>query len=326
VSARPLCVGLGLVLLAATRSASAYCPAMTCDPSSVAQNCKVDAHTGCVLSGQPLFWGPDCVTFSIQKDAAPKAGITYADVKASLERAFTTWTTAACDGGSPSLHFALSDPVSCDVSEYSKVEHNANIIIFREDEWPYEGSQDALGLTRVRFDIENNIGELFDTDIEINAVTEPLSVGEPKSNEVDLDSLITHEIGHALGLGHSLDVQATMVGGYATGSIGLRSLGDDDVAGICEIYPPGRKPTSTSCEPRHGFSPLCVADQPSADTPTAAGAPGDSGDSGEQPSSCAVAPSSGQAGVLGASLSIAAVLLAGTALARRRQLRGRAMR
>ena len=36
----------------------------------------------------------------------------------------------------------------------------------------------------------------------------------------------------------------------------------DDVAGICAIYPPGRDLSTMSCEPRHGFSELCAADQP----------------------------------------------------------------
>jgi MYXO-CTERM domain-containing protein len=282
---RDLGVGLALLLLGLPRQASAFCPAMTCDPTDAEQNCQIDARTKCVKSGQPLFWSSNCVTFSIQKDAAPRAGIDYAAAKASVERAFDAWTSADCGGRGPSLRFTLSEPVTCDASEYSLDHHNANIIVFRENEWPYEGAEDALGLTRVRFDPDVNVGELFDTDIELNAVAEPLSVGEPKANEVDLDSLITHEMGHALGLGHSLDVGATMLAGYATGSVAPRTLGDDDVAGVCEIYPPGRKAGSSSCEPRHGFSELCAVDQPAEparETPS-------TDDASPESSSCSVA-------------------------------------
>jgi hypothetical protein len=258
---------LGLLVLTATHGAWAFCNAMSCDPSDASQHCQTDAKTHCVLSGSPLFWGSDCVTFSIQKTVAPGAGIDYAAAQASLERAFDAWTSADCDGKSPSLRFTLSAPVSCDASEYNKDHRNANILIFREDAWPYEGGEDALGLTRVRFDADDDVGALYDADIEINAVSEPLSIGDPKADEVDLDSLITHELGHALGLGHSLNLQATMIAGYEKGSISLRSLDADDMAGVCNIYPPGRAAPSSSCEPRHGFSELCGADQPASEPP-----------------------------------------------------------
>ena len=266
---RGLGVGFVLLALCMPRAASAFCNAMTCDTSDATQHCQIDPTTQCVSSGVPVFWKSSCVTFSVQEGAAPRAGIDYEAAKASLTRAFAAWTGADCGGGKPpSLRFELSDPVTCDTSEYNRDYRNANILIFREDTWPYEGGEDALGLTRVRFDPDVNVGELWDTDIEINAVSEPLSVGKPAKNEVDLDSLITHELGHALGLGHSIDVDATMIAGYQKGSIGLRSLGDDDVAGVCHIYPPDRQPGSSSCEPRHGFSDLCRADQPASDPPT----------------------------------------------------------
>ena len=271
MKARQLGVGFVLLALSVARGASAFCNAMTCDTGDAKQHCQIDPSTQCVSSGVPVFWKSNCVTFSVQQDAAPRAGIDYEAAKASLTRALAAWTGADCSGKPPSLHFELSDPVGCDASEYNRDQRNANILIFREDTWPYEGGEDALGLTRIRFDPDVNVGELWDTDIEVNAVSEPLSVGQPEKNQVDLDSLLTHEVGHALGLGHSINVDATMIAGYQTGSIGLRTLGADDVAGVCHIYPPDREPGSSSCEPRHGFSDLCGADQPASAPPTDTG-------------------------------------------------------
>jgi hypothetical protein len=283
------CAGLVALLLTTPEVALAYCPAKTCDPTDLEQRCEVDALTKCVISGESLFWSSNCVTFSIQKDAAPSAGVSYADIEASIKRAFVAWTKADCGGKSPSLRLTLSEPVSCDASEYNSKAKNANVIVFREDEWPYEGAEDALGLTRVRFDTDVNVGELFDTDIELNAVSEPLAVGEPKANEVDLDSLVTHELGHALGLAHSLDSGSTMLAGYTKGTRNARTLGDDDVAGVCETYPPGRKAASSSCEPRHGFSELCGAEQPDEGPQIAGSAGSVNDDSPNASSGCALA-------------------------------------
>lgn len=311
---------LGLLVLAAAfhaRDAAAFCQATTCDPSDPTQHCELDAVTKCVLTGEPLYWASSCLTISVQSDAAPGVGINYAAARGSVERAFAAWTNARCDGGTPSIAIELSAPVECSTSEYSGDHRNANIVMFREDEWPYVGGEDALGLTRVRFDLEKAPGELWDADIEVNAVTEPLGVGTPGPSEVDLDSLLTHEAGHVLGLGHTLDVGATMGAGYSPGSTAQRTPEPDDVDGICSIYPPGRKASSSSCEPRHGFSGLCADEQP-AELPPIEEPPSEEATS----SSCALAgsrPGSSSRSGSGENAGALALLLGGSAFLRRRR-------
>ena len=60
-------------------------------------------------------------------------------------------------------------------------------------------------------------------------------VDNPNANfgQLDLFSVVLHEVGHALGLGHSLDSSAVM---YFSYSGARRSLSPDDVAGIRAIY------------------------------------------------------------------------------------------
>eukprot|EP00257_Ricinus_communis_P012138 XP_002533939.2 metalloendoproteinase 3-MMP [Ricinus communis] len=57
----------------------------------------------------------------------------------------------------------------------------------------------------------------------------------PEANEVDLESVAVHEIGHLLGLHHSDDPNAVM---YATFRYGItkRDLDSDDVQGIRALY------------------------------------------------------------------------------------------
>jgi len=286
-----------LLSLLGARQALAFCQATTCDPNKT--KCSTSAE-GCFTSGFPLSWASRCVTVSVQADAAPKQHIDYRAARSSVERAFAAWTKAHCDGDSPSIRVVVNGPVSCDASEYNSDRGNANIVVFRERDWPYPGGEDALGMTMIRFDPMS--GEIWDADIEINAVDEPLSVGEPVAGAVDLDSLLTHEAGHLLGLGHNtLDESTTMFPGYHTGSIELRSLADDDIAGVCGIYPPDRQASSANCEPRHGFSDLCGAEQPAAP-------PAES--SAEERSGCSQTPRSAQRPTVLFALLAALALLA----------------
>ena len=63
-------------------------------------------------------------------------------------------------------------------------------------------------------------------------------------------------LGHFIGLDHSDLFTATMSPDYRKGQIQQRSLEDDDVAGLCAIYPPNRTEKSDPF-PRGGFSSSC---------------------------------------------------------------------
>jgi hypothetical protein len=52
---------------------------------------------------------------------------------------------------------------------------------------------------------------------------------------VDVESVVTHEIGHVLGLSHTEDPLATMFASYR-GDGGQRSLAVDDKLGLCTLY------------------------------------------------------------------------------------------
>jgi hypothetical protein len=58
-------------------------------------------------------------------------------------------------------------------------------------------------------------------------------------NDIDIETVLLHENGHALGLGHSLDLEAVM---YASYHGVLRFLQPDDIAGVSSLYPSSSDP------------------------------------------------------------------------------------
>src|SRR5262245_16497003 len=58
-----------------------------------------------------------------------------------------------------------------------------------------------------------------------------------EDNKFDIQSVLTHEIGHLLGLDHSAMVSSVMVPFGAVSQLDQRTLSYDDIAGITEIYP-----------------------------------------------------------------------------------------
>lgn len=250
-----------LVSLLATAPAFGFCRTTTCDPEDPAARCTMNGI--CVTSGIPLAWRSSCVTVGIQEAASPKNGLTFDDVAPVVKQAFGAWMAADCGSGHPSIDVEMIGPVQCGVSEYNSNAANANIVLFHDDDWPFTGAANAVGLTTVRFDTET--GDLWDADIELNGYSVTLSVGDPITGD-DLLSVLTHEAGHFLGLSHSSDPTASMKPVYDPVHDGatFRSLSKDDVAGICAIYPPERIPGTSSCDNRHGFSAQCAADQPRA--------------------------------------------------------------
>jgi hypothetical protein len=152
-------------------------------------------------------------------------------------------------------------------------------LIFREDTW-CDGAvcHDPATLATTSVFIKSrpgqpDDGEIVDADIEVNAVAfrwtiVPDNGQSPVPGALDLASLLTHELGHLIGLDHNcwrgVDPgardhlgnpvpdcrlapaelrEATMYPGEPRpGDIGARSLAADDLLGVCAIYPRNTAP------------------------------------------------------------------------------------
>lgn len=254
---------LGISLLA--RPAAAYCRTTTCDPLLDEDGCA--PVLGCPTRGEPLFWPDACLTYAVQRLGSPLRGISAEQLDQTMQAAFSAWLGTECpQGGTPSLGVISLGGASCDQVEFNPPElgragaPNANIVMFRDDGWPYPDERFVIARTSITFD--PNTGAIFDADIEINSFDNEFSTSDTIVN-TDLQAVLTHEVGHFLGLDHSTFENATMQANYDLSNLGARTLSSDDVAGICSVYAPLETADATcppDTGPHHGFSRDCGTD------------------------------------------------------------------
>ncbi len=236
-----------LAVAVSPASASAFCRTSACEAGSGAV-CEPARPTDC---GVPLAWGTRCPRFSLQEGAS--AEVPLAAARAALTQAFAAWSGADCGGSPPSLEAAVGDDVACDRVEYNLDDGNANVVVFRDEAWPYPDGA-TLALSTVTYGVDT--GTIFDADLELNSAQVEFTTTN-EGVQIDLLSVLTHEAGHLLGLAHTPDALATMNAEYTPGTLALRTLEADDVAAVCAAYPPAAPSPSCDSEPPGGFASEC---------------------------------------------------------------------
>lgn len=234
-----------LGLLAWGHVGHAFCRTTTCAGSSTnAPECEPDLN-GCASRGVPLFWPNRCVAMAVQESGSQVLGLDAGEVQALLSLAASQWTGADCLGSTPSLQFITLGAMSCDQVEFHPEGPNANAVFFRDEGWEHGFS--TLGLTSVSFAVST--GEIHGADIEFN------STGILDGFAPQLERIVTHELGHVLGLAHSRAAGAIMNERYSVLGMTAPALTPDDVEAICAVYPPGVQ--LPACEPRLRFDTRC---------------------------------------------------------------------
>ncbi len=204
-----------------------------------------DQGTGCLTEGPPLAWPGGCATFNVNMGVDQSAP--YELVEKIATRAFERWQNADCGSGRrPSIEVTNLGPVECGEIQYNTRGGNANIVVFRHDDWMQQGVFPAAAATRVLFDDD---GRILDADVEVNATSQVAVLGPsgPISvRDFDLETILVHEFGHFLGLDHARDRAAVMFAELPPG-VGHTDLEPDDVMAVCAAYPPDGD--RQACEP-----------------------------------------------------------------------------
>lgn len=246
---------LALLALLAPSAASAYCRMTTSHtPPTDEQPCPDD--------GVPLAWTRPCI--GVVLDERGSKDLDFSVLEPAVRRSFDRWTGVECDGVSPGFQVRLEpERARCDQAYFDYRGENANVITFVDDFEELGYDPTAFAVTIVWHSTDS--GEIFDADILVNERFSPFAIcptaGCLGRLDIDLENVLTHEIGHFFGLAHSEEPLATMYASAPRGEIIKRTLDTDDVLGFCEAYP---EPLTKACDfTPHGGLGLSCGDGPS---------------------------------------------------------------
>ena len=237
-----------------------------------------------------LFWSHRCTELSISNTEPPHS-FTIPQVQGVFAVAAATWAAVDCGMGldlSPRFQIAvLSEANACTHAGHNNRGNNVNSIMFIEDEHDWT---EARGWSPQAFAVTlawhvATTGEIVDVDMEINegrgqwricdaagCIDQDGSrcdivagcrhfMSSTGSGPVDLQDVVTHELGHYLGMGHTTrdHPDATMFASATFGELQKRDLANDDIAGLCAAYPPGALATTCDPTPSGGLALDCQA-------------------------------------------------------------------
>ncbi|MBZ0119073.1 MAG: matrixin family metalloprotease [Sandaracinaceae bacterium] len=184
-------------------------------------------------------------------------------------RSMDAWNAAA--GPCSDLLFEEGEPATGLDTNLTRgeirIDDAENRIVWREEpDWPEEAGTQTLALTTLIF--RRTSGEILDADMDLNAEHQYWTVTDvPGMVATDVQNTVTHELGHVFGLGHSPDPDATMFFESAQGDLEKRTLAQDDIDGLCFMYPAGRGTPGAPLLSQPGLTSGCAVGSRGAHAP-----------------------------------------------------------
>ncbi len=234
--ARRRCLSLlPTLMLGLTAShAHAYCRTTTVDRQE--SSCPDECNDGL---GIPLQWSRSEISVVLNARGFPN--LDDATTRAAVRTAFNAWSAVACEDAPMAATVTLQErTTNLDVGPKDQ-EPNDNVVVhFTAEEWADRGlSSRAFALTALWY--ETRRGRILGADMHFNGGMDPFQVCPESGCDfgTDLLNVATHEAGHFLGLGHSNVADSTMWCDASPEEVIKRTLAQDDIDGICDIYGPG---------------------------------------------------------------------------------------
>ena len=171
-------------------------------------------------NGKIIKWNTNTVTYYVNPSGGPP------DSLAAIQAAMKTWTGVP----SSSFHFVYGGPTTSTVRNPND---GINIIYFRK-----MGNKARVARNYVQWNKES--GELYDSDIVFNTAHKLSAADKCPEDSYDIQSILTHELGHALILNElckQTHDEKTMYWKENKGDTKKRTLDQDDIDGISYLYP-----------------------------------------------------------------------------------------
>jgi Matrixin len=206
-----------------------------------------------------MVWPATKIPVQYYVQNAGSADLALPDEIAAIDAAFGTWQSVACAGiayqnaGMTDLGLAID---------------GTNVILFLESGWTF-GDEAAAATSLFIIDGQQT------ADIAVNGQDFMWAISPPSNaidaHTLDLQAVLTHEIGHFTGLGHSMRAFDTMYYSWTPWQ-SQRTLSPDDRLGACSIYPVMADECPPACAPgqkcvAHPLGTLCEADPDPVGTP-----------------------------------------------------------
>jgi hypothetical protein len=179
---------------------------------------------------------PSGVRYFVSNRDVP--GVPASELGGAIARAFSTWTNTGSS--------AIASEFAGFVSTEPGLDDGASVIGFV----PLD-EDTVLGQTS--FMVDEMTGDIVESDIVLNSNFLWSTALGGATGRHDVESIVLHEVGHLLGLGHSalgetelLDTDRRRLIGkgavmfpiaFPPGNVADRVLATDDVAGVSDIYP-----------------------------------------------------------------------------------------
>jgi len=146
-----------------------------------------------------------------------------AEALAAVQAGFDTWAAVEC------AQVSFTYLGRTDATDFGAAD-GRNLVLYAQSGWP----DDASLVSAPAVTVEGT--SIVDADLALNAVNYAWSTDGDGRVLMDLQSAVTHEVGHLLGLWHSTTTDATL-NPANDGHPLARDLAQDDIDGVCALYP-----------------------------------------------------------------------------------------